>query len=178
LNLEEGFSTAPWATQSSPLSSTQPTPPSRSNSSARHSTINPSGPSIFSSGPAVTQVHIHTSSQTSPLHASPTGSVRRISAMSNRAGTPSSSRRSARFDDSNLSIMSPTRSLPDVEKDADDPTTSVESRIDAERRYNSTPTALTRLLAAQMITSPANSRQPSYNNQDTGSIARCELIHH
>ncbi|KAF2097790.1 hypothetical protein NA57DRAFT_40332 [Rhizodiscina lignyota] len=91
--------------------------------------------------------------------------------MSNTARTSSASRRSARFDDSNLSIVSNTRTLPEVEKDVDDPTTPVESRAAAEREYTSTPTALTRLFAAEMIISPSTSRQPSYNSY-TGAITR------
>lgn len=128
----------------------------------------PQQTSIFSS----LQSPIHAASRSTNTLVSPTGSVHRLAAMSTGRSTPSAGRRSAHFEGVSMASSSAVRALPEVEKDVDDPTTPVDSRASPHDAYQ-TPTALTKLLAAQMTTSPEASREHSYNAGYAGVISRC-----
>lgn len=132
--------------------------------------------SLFAGGtspPARSHHHTLSSARSTPaLTSSPVGgrggSIRRLSAMSstdNASATPTRRARPRYSGDSLQRIVTPARPVPAAQKDGDDPSTPVDSsRLSSDGRY-STPTALTRLLAAEMTASPEASRHPSYNNE-------------
>lgn len=86
---------------------------------------------------------------TSPLSAAPLAALSR--------STPSTPRRTAHFMDEHSIIVTEAP----AQKDMDDPTTPDNSTISGGERY-STPSTLSRLLAAETTTSPVQSRAPSY----------------
>ncbi|KAF1981535.1 hypothetical protein K402DRAFT_342235 [Aulographum hederae CBS 113979] len=100
------------------------------------------------------------------------GSVRPLSTLSNIA-TPST-RRSARFDDDGLSLSN--SSITQVEKDADDPTTPVGRSTHDANEYT-TPRTLTRLLGADLVTSPDGGRgmEHAHRNGNESLIRRSLL---
>ncbi|KAL9087126.1 MAG: hypothetical protein Q9165_006777 [Trypethelium subeluteriae] len=73
--------------------------------------------------------------------------------------------RTARFEDAVSPSGQRSTQMAPAEKDVDDPTISIEQRRSTVQRSSSTTlVTLSRLFAAQAITTPGNSRQPSYND--------------
>lgn len=94
----------------------------------------------------------------SPLSAGPLAALSRSS--------PSTPRQSAHFMDEHSIIISEAP----AEKDMDDPTTPDNAGGSGDRY--STPSALSRLLAAETTSTPAQSRTPSYRHRNT-NLERC-----
>ncbi|KAI9690837.1 MAG: hypothetical protein M1822_008456 [Bathelium mastoideum] len=73
--------------------------------------------------------------------------------------------RAARFEDAVSPASQRSTQMAPAEKDVDDPTISVEQRGNSVQRSNSTTlVTLSRLFAAQAVSTPGASRQPSYND--------------
>ncbi|KAK3077473.1 hypothetical protein LTS18_010177, partial [Coniosporium uncinatum] len=150
-----------------------------SSQTARPPRYSPNASSIFSSGPSESTNPPRTSDSThrSPLvrpTVSPNGSSSApLATLSNV--TTSSHRRTARFDDDATSMVSSSQ-IAQVQKDADDPTTPPDSSRPSEAREYTTPRTLTRLLGAEMATSPDTSRHPSYNGPPVGQLMTRSLV--
>lgn len=168
----ENPATAPpasWAFNSS-------TPDSGSRSSIpRPSIFNSPSPSRFTPQPSTSAVLTPELTRAivedEPARTSP----RQLSILD----SPSSAaeqRRNDRFEDEVRATVN-RRRIPRVEKDADDPTSPTTNRNSFSRQQTTTLTTLSRLFAVQGITSPTDSRAPSYYNQADGQHRRCELLH-
>ncbi|GAB7349449.1 hypothetical protein MBLNU459_g8554t1 [Dothideomycetes sp. NU459] len=81
--------------------------------------------------------------------------------------------RGERFEDEVRATVS-RRRIPRVEKDADDPTSPISTRNSFSRQQTATLTTLSRLFAIQAVTSPTDSRAPSYNQQANALSRRRE----
>ena len=127
--------------------------------------------SIFSSGPPTSSLSANTA-QASMSAPSPVNSARPLSALT--VPSSSSGRRSVHYQ--NDDIVSARRNrMPRAEKDIDDPSITVERTRSAERRGNSTPTALTRLFTAPEASTPTISRHASYIRTPSGTAyTRCK----
>ncbi|KAI9708603.1 MAG: hypothetical protein M1820_003821 [Bogoriella megaspora] len=127
----------------------------------------PLRPSLFSnSTPSILPHHLRSSTERPPLSAplgNPVPQARPLLTIQRPAS--SSPPRASRFEDPVSQSLQRSRQIPKVEKDADDPTMSAQQRRSSTQRSNSTTlVTLSRLFAAQVVPSPANSRQPSYNH--------------
>ncbi|TKA61366.1 hypothetical protein B0A49_09123, partial [Cryomyces minteri] len=124
------------------------------------SIFSPAPPSIFSSGhgrPPSFNINVDTS------NGSTGGTTLPESLLPSAPPTASSSaaRRAMRLEDE-VRATSERRRLPRAEKDADDPSTPIKARESMDRQEPTTLTTLSRLFAAQAVTSPTSSRAPSY----------------
>lgn len=115
--------------------------------------------SIFASGPPTSSLSANTA-QASMSAPSPVNSVRPLSALT--VPSSSSTRRSVHYPSESKSSAKRNNRIPRAEKDVDDPSVTGERSRSAERRGNSTPTALTRLFATPEASTPTVSRHASY----------------
>lgn len=121
--------------------------------------------SIFASGPPTSSLSANTA-QASMSAPSPVNPVRPLSALT--VPSSSSTRRSVQYQ-SDSTASARKNHIPRAEKDVDDPSVTVERTRSAERRGNSTPTALTRLFATPEASTPTVSRHASYIRTPSGT---------
>lgn len=130
-------------------------------------------PSLFSSGlPASSVPSLAGSNQhlTPQSALSSSTSSRSLAALSGRhSGAP---RRSARFEDDITLVTGSSGQMSRAEKDADDPSTPADAGAPREYTYT-TPTALSRLLGAEVATTSGLSPSPSYNQSVPNLPVRC-----
>ena len=121
--------------------------------------------SIFASGPPTSSLSANTA-QASMSAPSPVNSARPLSALT--VPSSSSTRRSVHYQ-SDSTASARKNQIPRAEKDVDDLSVTVERTRSAERRGNSTPTALTRLFATPEASTPTVSRHASYTRTPSGT---------
>jgi hypothetical protein len=125
-------------------------------------------PSIFSPD-TVVRSRPHTPSPIRPI-TSPLMSAAPLAALA--ASSSSTSRRTARFLDQELSMLADS-ALPQAEKDGDDPSTPMVESPTANRE-DATPATLTRFLASHSVESPNESSVPTYTLGNGNLVRRCE----
>lgn len=84
--------------------------------------------------------------------------------------------RNERFEDEVRATVN-RRRIPRVEKDADDPTSPISNHTSFSRQQTATLTTLSRLFAVPTVTSPTDSRAPSFNSEANAHHRRCMSPH-
>lgn len=156
LSLDQPPHPPTWSFDAGPTPADDAAGPSNA---SRTSLFSSNPPSIFSSAPSTSPSLTTDSVRPSVISTSPPNSLRPLAALS--GSSTATVRRTARFEDEASLATRNNNRMEKAEKDADDPTTPVESRRSIERREYTTLTTLSRLFAAQ--SSPVSSRAPSYH---------------
>ena len=166
LSLDQPPHSPTWSFDASPTPADDAAGPSNA---SRNSLFSSNPLSVFSSAPSASSSLMTDSVRPSVTSTSPPNSLRPLAALS--GPSTATVRRTARFEDEASSATQNNNRMERAEKDADDPTTPVESRRSIERREYTTLTTLSRLFAAQ--SSPVSSRAPSYHQSAGPTYMRC-----